>query len=66
MSAAKSRRNKLNKPRQLEIRVNSPAELRAWARYWRCSQRDIRDAVHSAGVMVVDVQDWLKVNVVPE
>ena len=61
MSAARSRRNK---PTQQEIHVNLPAELRAWARYWRCSQRDIRDAVHAAGVMVVDVQDWLNVNVV--
>jgi hypothetical protein len=61
MSAARRRRNK---PRQLEIHVGIPAELRAWARYWHCSQRDIRDAVHSAGVMVADVQDWLKVNVV--
>ena len=61
MSAARSRGSK---PKQLEIHVNLPAELRAWARYWRCSQLDIRDAVKSAGVMVADVQDWLKVNVV--
>jgi len=61
MSAARSSRGK---PKMLEVHVNRLRELRAWARYWGCSQRDIRDAVHSAGVMVVDVQDWLKVNVV--
>ena len=50
------------KPPQKVVNVRKPAELRAWATYWNCSQRDIRDAVHTSGIMVVDVADWLKVN----
>ena len=52
-----------NKPQGLRVNVRRPSELRAWAKYWGCSQRDIREAVKVSGVMVVDVQDWLRLNV---
>jgi Protein of unknown function (DUF3606) len=61
MPAKESRRRK---PRYPLVNVHRPSELRAWAKYWRCTQQDIRDAVRTSGVMAVDVQDWLRINVV--
>ena len=61
MSAKGSKRGK---PRLLIVNINKPSELRAWARCWGCSQRDVRDAVKIDGVMVEDVQQWIKINVV--
>jgi hypothetical protein len=55
---------KRGKPKGLLVNVNKPVELRAWAKYWGCTQLDVRDAVKASGVMVEDVQDWLKINVV--
>lgn len=52
------------KPQRRLVNINNPVELRAWAKYWGCSQLDIRDAVRSSGATVDDVQDWLKLNVV--
>jgi hypothetical protein len=49
--------------RQL-VNVNKPTELRAWAKYFGCAQRDIRDAVATSGVTVEDVGDWIRLNVV--
>ena len=51
------------KPKRREVNIYNSAELRAWAKYWGCTQQDIRDAVRTAGVMVMDVQDWLEINV---
>jgi hypothetical protein len=56
--------SKRGKPRFLSVNINKPSELRAWARYWGCTQRDIRDAVEIDGVMVEDVQHWIDTNVV--
>ena len=50
--------------KRLRVNVRNPSELRAWAKYWGCSQQNIRDAVHSSGVMVADVKDWLRVNLI--
>ena len=55
---------KRGKPKRRLVNINKPSELRAWAKYWDCTQQDIRDAVHASGVMVEDVRDWLKINVV--
>jgi hypothetical protein len=33
------------------------------AKYWGCTQQNVRDAVKISGVMVKDVDDWLKLNV---
>jgi hypothetical protein len=55
---------KRGKPKGRLVNVNKPVELRAWAKYWGCTQLDVRDAVKASGVMVEDVQDWLKINVV--
>ena len=55
---------KRGKPQRLRIDVHKPSELRAWANYWGCTQQDVRDAVHTSGVMVEDVRDWLNRNVV--
>lgn len=57
-------RRKRGKPERLRVDIHKPSELRAWANYWDCTQQDIRDAVKTSGVMVEDVQDWLKINVV--
>lgn len=57
-------RRKCGKPRWLRVDVYNPYELRAWANYWGCTQQNVRDAVKTSGVMVEDVQDWLKINIV--
>ena len=46
------------------VNIRKPSELRAWAKYWGCSQQNIRDAVHSSGVSVADVKHWLRINVI--
>ena len=46
------------------VNIRKPSELRAWAKYWGCSQQNIRDAVQSSGVMVADVRQWLRINVI--
>jgi hypothetical protein len=56
--------SKRPKPQRLRVNIRRPTELRAWARYWGCTQQDVRDGVKASGVMVEDVQDWLKINVV--
>jgi len=55
---------KRGKPRHRLVNINKPAELRAWAKYWSCTQLDVRDAVKIAGVTPEDVRDWLMINVV--
>lgn len=62
MSALRVRKNR--KPRRLRVNVGKPSELRAWANYWGCTQRNVRDAVKSSGCIVEDVRDWLNVNVI--
>ena len=59
-----ARRRKPLKPRRLRVNIYKPSELRAWAKYWGCTEQNVRDAVKISGVMVMDVDDWLKVNVV--
>ncbi|HUQ75916.1 MAG TPA: DUF3606 domain-containing protein [Burkholderiales bacterium] len=54
---------KPGKPRSRLVNVNKLSELRAWAKYWNCTQQDVRDAVKISGVAVEDVQDWLRINV---
>ena len=61
MSADRSMRGK---PQRLRVNIYKLSELRAWANYWGCTQQSVRDAVRTSGVMVEDVQDWLKINVV--
>jgi len=55
---------KRGKPQRRLVNVNKPAQLRAWAKYFGCAQRDVRDAVATCGVTVEDVGDWIKLNVV--
>jgi hypothetical protein len=55
---------KRGKPHRRLVNVNKPAQLRAWAKYFGCAQRDVRDAVATSGVTVEDVGDWIKLNVV--
>jgi hypothetical protein len=57
-------RSKGGKPQRLRVDVHKRSELRAWANYWGCTQQNVRDAVHTSGVMVEDVEDWLKIHVV--
>ncbi len=53
-----------SKPRGPRIDLNEPSQLRAWARYWGCTRQNILDAIHNSGVMVADVEDWLRINVI--
>jgi hypothetical protein len=55
---------KRSKPKRRLIDIYKRSELRAWAKYWGCTQQDIRDAVRTSGVMVPDVHDWLRINVI--
>jgi len=55
---------KRGKPQRRLVNINKPAELRAWAKYFGCAQRDVRDAVATSGVTVEDVGDWIRLNVV--
>jgi hypothetical protein len=50
------------KPDHDRIDVNDPEELRAWAKRFGCTQYDIFAAVQSAGVMVKEVEVWLRRN----
>lgn len=52
------------KRKRLLIHVHRPGELRIWAKYFGCTQQDIRDAVKTSGVTAEDVHDWLKRNVI--
>ena len=56
--------DKRSRPKYLLVNVNMPGELRVWAKYFGCTQQDIRDAVKTSGVTAEDVHDWLKLNVV--
>lgn len=56
--------DKRSKPLRRMVDIHNLSELRAWAKHWGCSEQNIRDAVHSSGVMVPDVHDWLRINVV--
>jgi hypothetical protein len=56
--------SKRRKPKGLRINIHKQSALRAWAKYWNCSQQDILEAVKTSGIMVEDVHDWVKRNVV--
>ena len=43
--------------------VYKSADIFAWAKYWDCTQQEVRDAARGSGVMVVDMQDWIDLNV---
>ena len=53
-----------SKPQRRVVDIYKLSELRAWAKYWGCTQQDVRDAVRTSGVMIDDVQEWLKIKVV--
>ena len=57
------KQSKRGKPKGSRVNVHEPSGLRAWARYWGCSQQDVREAVKISGAMAVDVQQWLKLHV---
>lgn len=39
------------------------SDIFAWAKYWHCTQQEVRDAARVAGPMIVDIQDWITINV---
>jgi hypothetical protein len=43
--------------------IYRPSDIRAWAKYWDCTQREVRDAARISGARIVDIQDWIKMNV---
>jgi hypothetical protein len=55
---------KRGKPERQLVNIKKPAELRAWAKYFGCTQQNVRDAVATSGVTLEDVGDWIKLNVV--
>jgi hypothetical protein len=54
---------KWSKARRPSGSVYKSSDILAWAKYWDCTQQEVRDAARSSGVMVVDMQDWIKLNV---
>lgn len=42
--------------------VYRPADIGDWAKYFDCTQQEVRNAVTSSGVMVIDIKDWIKRN----
>jgi hypothetical protein len=40
-----------------------PSDMHAWAKYWDCSPQEVRDAAKVSGPMLVDMQDWIRLNV---
>jgi hypothetical protein len=52
-----------SKPKRPMGKIYESSKLREWAKYWDCRQRDVRDAAKMSGRMVVDIQNWLRVNV---
>jgi len=60
MSATISKRSKAKRPTESVYRSS---DILAWAKYWGCTQQEVRDAARSSGVMIVDMQDWIKLNV---
>ena len=56
--------DKRTKPKYPLVNANVPGELRVWAKYFGCTQQNIRDAVKSSGTTAEDVHDWLKLNVI--
>jgi hypothetical protein len=60
MAADVRQRSKSKRPPGDIYRVS---DIRAWAKYWDCTQREVRDAAKISGVMIVDIQDWIKINV---
>lgn len=44
------------------ININQPHEVRYWTSKWGISETTLRAAVAAVGVMVKDVEAWLKRN----
>jgi hypothetical protein len=60
MSANIRKRSKEKRP---SGSVYKSSDILAWAKYWDCTQQEVRDAARYSGVMVVDMQDWINLNV---
>ena len=45
---------------RLRVNVNEPWELSYWMKEFRCTAEELRAAVKAAGVMVADVQAYLR------
>lgn len=60
MSANTRKRIKSKRP---SGSVYRPSDIVNWAKYFDCTQQEVRDAVISSGIMVVDIKDWIKRNV---
>jgi hypothetical protein len=43
--------------------VYRSSDIRTWAKYFNCTQQEVRDAAKVSGHMVVDIQDWVRINV---
>ena len=43
-----------------KVNVNEPWEVRTWTAKFGCTETELRAAVKAVGVMVVDVQKYLK------
>jgi hypothetical protein len=60
MSVPIRKRSKALRP---TVSVYKSSDIIAWAKYWDCTQQDVRDARKHSGAMVVDMQDWIHINV---
>jgi hypothetical protein len=60
MSANIRKRSKAKRP---SGSVYKSADVIAWAKYWDCTQQEVHAAARHSGVMLVDMHDWIKLNV---
>lgn len=44
------------------ININQPHEVRYWTQKWNITETTLRTAVAAAGVLVKDVEAWLRRN----
>jgi len=53
-------RKKVGKPDRIRVNVSEPYEVRDWCAHWGCTESELRHAVKSVGVMVTDVEAYLR------
>jgi hypothetical protein len=55
-------KTKRGKPDRDRVNLGEPYEVRDWCSHWGINEPTLRQAVAAAGVMVRDVEGWLRRN----